>query len=705
MTLKTGKEKIVEDTLPVGTILYGKAYRYKIEKILDQGAFGITYKASVKMEGALGALDTGVTVAIKEFFMEKINGRENTIVTGSKKNGTFSYYKEKFIKEAISMSKLNHPNIVKVVEQFEANNTAYYVMEFIAGGSLDKKIVDTGKLSETQILNYARQIGEALQLMHSKHMLHLDLKPKNVMLTSDNTVKLIDFGLSKQFDDNGNPETSTTIGNGTPGYAPLEQANYSTDSGDFPATMDIYALGATIFKMATGHRPPDASDILNEGFPSDELTGISDKMRCLIKIAMSPIKRERFQTITKLIEEFDALSSKYKILELSEPNGFVSGHGYVDLGLPSGTKWANCNVGASSPYEYGNYYSWDDTTCCIWGKNWGTPTKNDLIELIERCEWEWCSERGKEGYVVIGPNKNCIFFPAAGQKEDDKILYNGKTGMYWSAEVHDEMESTDSWCLGFCDTNVNIGWDPRYIGYPIRPVCRKYNDVRDEIINEENTIIEPITANCNYLDYIDLGLPSGIKWGTCNIGANHPEENGSYFAWGETKPRKKFTQTNYRLSKKCEVPASFIKRIIGHKTVPAYEYTHITHLRGKDGRKRDAARIILGESWRMPTQKMFQELIDYCSWSMESVGGIQCRKVTGPNGNHIILPFASWHDEDETDNQSEYKENLGEVGFYWSSDIDESDITAAMALSFNNELLEITNVARFTGLPIRAVHD
>ena len=296
------KDKNVIDALPVGTVLAGKTYRYTIEKVLDQGAFGITYKATVKMEGALGALDTGVTVAIKEFFMEKINCRENTIVIGSKKNGTFSYYKGKFIKEAISLSKLNHPNIVKVVEQFEANNTAYYVMEFIAGGSLDKKIASCGKLNEEQIINYTRQIGAALQFMHSKHMLHLDLKPKNVMLTADDIVKLIDFGLSKQFDDSGKPETSTTIGNGTPGYAPLEQANYSSDSGDFPATMDIYAFGATIFKMATGHRPPDASDILNDGFPSDELSDVSDKMKSIIKKAMSPTKKERFQNVSQLVD-------------------------------------------------------------------------------------------------------------------------------------------------------------------------------------------------------------------------------------------------------------------------------------------------------------------------------------------------------------------------------------------------------------------
>lgn len=292
--------KQITEALPVGTILTGNAYKYTIEEALDQGAFGITYKASVKMEGALGVLDTGVIVTIKEFFMEEINGRENTTVTGSEKNRTFSYYKERFIKEAMSLGNMSHPNIVKVLEQFEANNTAYYVMEFIAGGNLDKKIAASGRLSEAQIVNYTRQIWEALQFMHSRHMLHLDLKPKNVMLTTDDTVKLIDFGLAKKFDDDGKPETDTRIGHGTHGYAPMEQANYSGDTVDIPTTMDIYALGATMFKMATGKCPPDAFDVFNSGLPSNELAGVSSELREVIEKAMAPKITDRYQDLSEM---------------------------------------------------------------------------------------------------------------------------------------------------------------------------------------------------------------------------------------------------------------------------------------------------------------------------------------------------------------------------------------------------------------------
>lgn len=284
-----------ENTIPVGTILKGKSYKYEIIKVLGKGTFGITYLASIKMTGDLGAIDA--FVAIKEFFMSDINGRDELTVTASNKTGLFDKYKCKFIKEAQSLGKLRHQNIVKVLESFEANNTVYYAMDFIEGGSLDEYISDKGHLSETETLKLSHQILDALSYLHSKKMLHLDLKPSNVMMNHGNPV-LIDFGLSKQYDCDGNPESSTTIGAGTPGYAPLEQSNFNGDvseSNVLPVTMDIYALGATMFKMLTGHKPPISSNVLNIGFPEHELVskGISKKMRDTIKLLMSPMWKDR----------------------------------------------------------------------------------------------------------------------------------------------------------------------------------------------------------------------------------------------------------------------------------------------------------------------------------------------------------------------------------------------------------------------------
>ena len=293
-----------------GTILHGKSYDYEIIKTLGQGSFGITYLASVKMRGELGSIDATVYVAIKECFMHEVNGRDGSSVTSGSKTGVYDKYKGKFIKEAINLSKLYDDNIIRVIEAFEANNTVYYVMEFMDGGSLDDLIKKNNGLSEQEVLQYAVQIGKALKSMHNKNMLHLDLKPSNVML-HDGKAVLIDFGLSKQYDEDGNPESSTTIGGGTAGYAPLEQTNFKGEKKDgLPVTMDIYAFGATLFKMLTGNKPPVASDILNEGFPSDVLSakGVSQYLIDIIFKAMEPLRKNRYQSMDEVLIELKSLS-------------------------------------------------------------------------------------------------------------------------------------------------------------------------------------------------------------------------------------------------------------------------------------------------------------------------------------------------------------------------------------------------------------
>lgn len=297
-------------SLAIGTILHGEAYDYKIMNVLGQGTFGITYKAKVDMKGALGRLDSNMYVAVKEFFMKEVNGRENSSVTsGSTSNGgLFYYYRDKFEREARNLSTLSHPNIVKVLEAFHANGTTYYSMEYIDGISLDKKIAQSpqGRMPLTEAIETLKQIGAAIAFMHSRNMLHLDVKPGNVMMRKDGTAVLIDFGLSKQYTSDGEPESSTKVGAGTPGYAPIEQASYHEGKG-FPTMMDVYALGGTLFKMLTGQRPPEASEILNEGFPTDSLRQlfIPDNIVNSISKAMAPLKKDRWQTVDEFVKHLD----------------------------------------------------------------------------------------------------------------------------------------------------------------------------------------------------------------------------------------------------------------------------------------------------------------------------------------------------------------------------------------------------------------
>lgn len=288
-----------QNELSIGTKLNNGTYR--IESILGQGSFGISYLATakIKTKGNLGEMLVEAQVAIKEFFMSDVNSRkpDGSTVEGST-GSVFTNYQKKFRKEAENLAKLSHPNIVKVFDVFDENNTTYYVMEFLEGVNLDEYIQSKKHLSEKESISILKEVGDALSYMHSHKMLHLDIKPKNIMRKPDGHYFLIDFGLSKQFTETGEPESSTTIGLGTPGYAPIEQSAYQRGDA-FPATLDVYALGATMFKMLTGSRPPEATAVLNEGFPSEDLSelGVSDQLISEVEKAMAPIKKNRYQTV------------------------------------------------------------------------------------------------------------------------------------------------------------------------------------------------------------------------------------------------------------------------------------------------------------------------------------------------------------------------------------------------------------------------
>lgn len=294
--------------LQPGTVIHGTHNDYRIERVLGQGSFGITYVANVRLKGRLGAIESTAMVAIKEFFLRDVSSRNGLRVFSVSDSTLCSDYRRDFLREAQNLSRLDNDHIVKVLETIEENDTVYYVMEYLSGGNLDQHILSHGKLSCREALDIAIQIGEALKCMHAQHMLHLDLKPLNVMRGEDGHIVLIDFGLSKCFGADGQPESSTRIGQGTTGYAPIEQHSFNKADGFMP-TLDIYALGATLFKMLTGSVPPEASVVLNEGLPVDELSsaGVPPAVIALVERAMQPLRRMRHQTVDEFIDETQRL--------------------------------------------------------------------------------------------------------------------------------------------------------------------------------------------------------------------------------------------------------------------------------------------------------------------------------------------------------------------------------------------------------------
>ena len=569
--------------LQAGTILHGT---YKIEKVLGQGSFGITYLAE--------HTNLGKKVAIKEFFMKELNSRgEDGSITGMSDSSLSQNYCQKFKKEAINLSRLDHPNIVRVTDSFSENGTFYYVMDFIEGQNLNDYI-KSHYIDEAEAVSIIKSVADALIYMHEeKHMLHLDLKPGNVMRRNDGHIFLIDFGLSKHYSTDGQPETSTTIGLGTAGYAPIEQGN-KAKNGEFRPTIDVYALGATFYKLLTRETPPPASDLVSD----DELLenklrekGVSDNLIKVVTEAMCPNVRRRTQSIRefrdaltdcsvqtpesiqtksaeketivvkkvtqttdgeetvvadkgtknsslpynkKAVEEtydedddeedtsrkeikyfiaclvplvilyfvfsgFRGCGGNKKLTSEQCADSIENTFEYpqnasgkaVDLGLPSGTLWADRNLDALDETDEGMLFIWGDPTGMNdtvkvpdnvynisgteydivkekWGEDWCMPNLEQFNELHDQCSIKKIEKNNIKGYLVTGPNGNTLFFPFSSLYKDEYFL-----GWEYQMSWTDTREGDHALSCNIVDGFHNS--DPT-LRFTIRPVRSKQSN-------------------------------------------------------------------------------------------------------------------------------------------------------------------------------------------------------------------------------------
>ena len=398
---------------------------------------------------------------------------------------------------------------------------------------------------------------------------------------------------------------------------------------------------------------------------------------------------------------------------------------WVDLGLPSGTLWATCNVGAGSPEEYGDFFAWgetkpkdyydeetykwmnagqssrgqynkytfadinfdacwysnkvfvgdgktqldsaDDAATANWGSDWQMPSMVQIHELINDNYTisEWTQQNGVSGYRITSrSNGKSIFLPAASSRSYDEHWGQGLEGWYLSRSLA-TFDSKDVGTLYFSpDIISDEPSDVRHFGCTIRPVRTTEHG------------------------WVDLGLPSGTKWATCNVGAYSPEEFGCYYAWGETEPKSTYAWSTYKWyngsgkTKYC--------------TNSSHGYNGFTDGKTELEPADDAATANWGEPWHMPTSEQIDELRAYCTfqfvephdnWSDEYI------LVTGPNGGQIILPTAGYYDENGIDRYRYY-------GFFWSSS---SVNNRGVYLSASKDGLNMSNYYEYVGHTVRPV--
>ena len=476
------------------------------------------------------------------------------------------------------------------------------------------------------------------------------------------------------------------------------------------------------------------------------------------------------------------------------PSGELRGHAYVDLGLPSGVKWATCNVGASSSEEYGGYYAWgeteekedyswstykwfsgniysnytftkyntntsmdvvdnktvlepeDDVAHVKWGGSWRMPTLDELDELLYNCTWDWTIQNGVDGYKVTGSNGNSIFLPAAGYRNGTGVYDRGGDGHYWSSSLYSS-DSHNAYYLYFISSG-SCGWSCDFRGYglTVRPVCggvkytvsvskggggsvaiKEHTEttfafeegsvatvvatpdegyafsgwyVDDALVSSDAeytfTVCEDVALVAKFKKleinghaYVDLGLPSGVKWATCNVGASAPEEYGGYYAWGETERKADFTWNSYKWCNGDEYSMSKYCINVRYGNVDER-----TVLNPED----DVATVEWGGNWRMPTAAELQELIDNCTWQWVSVNGVGgCRLTSKINGNTIFFPAAG----DFYLGTELY--NVGLHGGYWTSTVRNDLNSSAYGLIFASTDFIKRDYSRFDGHSVRPV--
>lgn len=483
--------------LPNGILLQGDKYR--ICRFIGSGGFGCTYEAEhVMLEKR---------VAIKEFFVRDFCNRDETtsrVTLGTEsKRALVDKLRRKFIDEAKNLCRLRHPGIVSVSDVFEENGTAYFVMDFIKGESLAELVQREGALPEAQAVALIRRVADALQYVHAHNRLHLDIKPGNIMVDRSGEVVLIDFGASKQYDEQGGENTSTLLGK-TPGYAPLEQMG--NDVVQFLPATDIYALGATLYKLLTGQTPPSAT-LLASGEELDDLPAmISEATRRAIEAAMTINKRRRPQSVAEFlallevenvvpqpqtsaiqIEEptiMDDLSAEATVYETTAngPRIYKPGDFYSD-GTKQGVVFEVDSSGL-----HGKIVSMQQSGPLAWTtkEQQHTPATDrgngdyNMNKIRTCANWErhyevfsWCAAQGQTWYLpAIDELQHLLLNEGIRNAVTHTLTKHGGVGLdnqgvvYWSSTEYD---SNQAWSIDMLDGY--IGPEKKYFGFVVRAIA------------------------------------------------------------------------------------------------------------------------------------------------------------------------------------------------------------------------------------------
>lgn len=552
--------------------------KYKILRFIGAGGFGCTYEAEFTIMHS--------KVAIKEFFVGSCCNRDEDgkISVGTQSQTRFvDQLMDKFLREARNLFRLSHPNIVHVIDVIQENGTSYYVMDYIEGRSLQDIVSEEGPMSEARALHYINQLMYALEYVHSQKMLHLDIKPDNIMVDKNDNAILIDFGVSKQYDEVDGHNTSTIMGQ-TPGFAPLEQTT-NTVKQFTPAT-DIYSLGATLYAMLTGETPPPTADLMAglaylKPLPQD----VKPSTRMAINAMMQPKRDYRPQTIAQVRQMLFGVapSARQSMPDVNQAPPMPP--------VPPTSGSSTMPLSASS-FQGNNatQYIAPASNAPAQPMQGMMPQKPEKKSKVKPWVWIIIAAAVVTLALIIG----LIVF-IANRVNDDNDYYD---------PYADEVEAVEEFAVPADDSYYYDSVVAVEEVVPQTPASSSYSSV-------PATASAGVSGTENGHEWVDMG--TSVYWATTNVGTSYEKGNGSFYSWGETSTKSCYDETTSQTYGKS------IGSIAGNA-------------------RYDCARVNWGGSWRMPTKAECQELINKCTWTWYGTG----MKVTASNGNVIYLPAAGF---------------------------------------------------------------
>lgn len=295
-------------------------------------------------------------------------------------------------------------------------------------------------------------------------------------------------------------------------------------------------------------------------------------------------------------------------------------------------------------------------------------------------------EEATKPTVTTNSVSNITFESATcgGNVTDDGGANVTARGVCWSTSqnptISDNKTTDGSGTGSFTSNLINLNENTTYY-------VRAYATNEKGTSYGEQKSFTTLDPTINGYEYVDLGLPSGLKWATCNVGASSPEDYGDYFAWGETSPKAEYSLVTYL-------------HWVDDDGDGYWDYGEITVTSDISGNPQyDAATANWGGSWRMPTEDEMQELVDYCEWEWTQVNGVNGSKVVGPNGSCIFLPAAGYRSGSSLYNDGNY-------GYYWSSTpCDDFYDAYVHGLLFGNGRENVFSGNRDDGLTVRPISE